>query len=34
MSADIRLIDRAGRTVHAVSYSKTQADREGETIVF
>jgi hypothetical protein len=31
---EIRLLDRAGKTVHAVSYSKAQASRQGETIVF
>jgi poly(U)-specific endoribonuclease len=30
----IRLVDNAGRAVHTVSYSKAQASREGETIVF
>jgi poly(U)-specific endoribonuclease len=31
---EIRLVDRTGSTVHFVSYSKAQASREGETIVF
>jgi hypothetical protein len=31
---EIKLVDRAGQTVHTVSYSKVQAKREGETIVF
>lgn len=31
---EIRLINRDGRTVHLVTYSKAQAQREGETIVF
>jgi poly(U)-specific endoribonuclease len=31
---EIRLVDRSGRTVHLVTYSKAQARREGETIVF
>lgn len=31
---DIRLVDRAGQTVHVVSYSKQQAEREGETLRF
>lgn len=30
----IRLIDRSGQVVHFVSYSKAQASREGETVVF
>lgn len=30
----IRLVDRAGHSVHAVSYSKAQASREGETVTF
>lgn len=30
----IRLMDRAGSAVHLVSYSKSQASRQGETIVF
>jgi hypothetical protein len=31
---EIRLFDRHGATVHAVSYSKAQAAEEGRTIVF
>ena len=31
---EIRLVDRTGHTVHLVTYSKAQAKREGETIVF
>ncbi|WFU92165.1 hypothetical protein QA644_33770 (plasmid) [Rhizobium sp. CC1099] len=31
---EIRLVDRAGSTNHLVTYSKTQADRQGETIIF
>lgn len=31
---EIRLVDRAGSTTHLVTYSKTQADRQGETIIF
>ncbi|MDW9722557.1 hypothetical protein GOB91_09520 [Sinorhizobium meliloti] len=31
---EIRLVDRAGATTHLVTYSKTQADRQGETIIF
>lgn len=31
---EITLLDRDGRPVHRVSYSKAQADRQGETIVF
>jgi poly(U)-specific endoribonuclease len=31
---EIRLVDRTGRTVHLVTYSKAQTRREGETIVF
>lgn len=31
---EIRLIDRTGNTVHLVTYSKSQAKREGETILF
>ncbi|WP_454741783.1 hypothetical protein [Cupriavidus necator] len=31
---EIRLVDRSGHTVHLVTYSKAQAQREGETIVF
>ncbi|MBP0640018.1 hypothetical protein [Cupriavidus sp. AcVe19-6a] len=31
---EIRLVDRSGHTVHVVTYSKAQAQREGETIVF
>lgn len=31
---EIRLVDRAGQTVHVVSFSKAQASREGETVVF
>jgi hypothetical protein len=31
---EIRLVDRSGHTAHLVSYTKTQADREGETIIF
>jgi len=31
---EIRLVDRSGHTVHLVTYSKAQAKREGETIVF
>lgn len=30
----IRLVDNAGQTIHVVSYTKSQASREGETIVF
>ncbi|WP_370906551.1 poly(U)-specific endoribonuclease (plasmid) [Ensifer sp. WSM1721] len=31
---EIRLVDRAGSTTHLVTYSKAQADRQGETIIF
>lgn len=31
---EIRLVDRSGHTVHLVTYTKAQAQREGETIVF
>lgn len=31
---EIRLVDRAGHTVHLVMYSRTQAAAEGQTIVF
>ncbi|MFG1289859.1 hypothetical protein [Xanthobacter versatilis] len=31
---EIRLVDRTGQTVHVVSYSKQQAEREGETLRF
>lgn len=31
---EIRLVDRAGATTHLVTYSKSQADRQGETIIF
>lgn len=31
---EIRLVDRSGHTVHLVTYSRAQAQREGETIVF
>lgn len=31
---EIRLVDDRGNTRHAVSYSKAQAKREGETIIF
>jgi hypothetical protein len=31
---EIRVVDRAGRTVHLVTYSKGQAEREGDTLTF
>lgn len=31
---EIRLVNRAGATAHLVTYSKAQADRQGETIIF
>jgi hypothetical protein len=31
---ELRLVEPAGRTVHAVTWSKEQASRQGETIVF
>jgi hypothetical protein len=31
---EIRLVDSAGRTAHVVSYTKAQASREGETLLF
>jgi len=31
---EIRLVDGAGSTIHIVSYSKAQASRQGETVVF
>lgn len=31
---EIRLVNRDGATAHLVTYSKAQADRQGETIVF
>lgn len=31
---EIRLVDRAGATTHLVTYSKAQAHRQGETIIF
>lgn len=30
---EIRLVNRAGSTAHLVTYSKAQADRQGETII-
>ena len=31
---ELRLLDREGRTVHFVSFTRAQAMREGETVVF
>jgi poly(U)-specific endoribonuclease len=31
---EIRLVNPLNQTVHRVSYSKAQASREGETILF
>lgn len=31
---EIRLVDRTERTVHLVTYSKSQAERDGETRTF
>lgn len=31
---EIRLVDRAGSTTHLVTYSRAQAHRQGETIIF
>lgn len=31
---EIRLVDNAGNTAHVVSYTKAQASREGETLLF
>jgi hypothetical protein len=33
-SGEIRLVDRAGSTTHLVTYSRAQAHRQGETIIF
>lgn len=32
--SEIRLVDRSGSTAHLVTYSKAQASRQGETIIF
>lgn len=31
---EVRLVDRSGYTAHLVTYSKAQAQREGDAIVF